>query len=49
MCTLCSACVDVCPDGAITLGEDAAQVDEQKCSGCGACVEACPTEAIALA
>jgi len=39
------ACVEVCPEGALTA--DAAfghvrRVDRAKCVGCGACVETCP-------
>jgi electron transfer flavoprotein alpha subunit len=46
-CTLCGACVKVCPLGAITLGEDAPEVGAA-CNLCGACVEACPTDALAI-
>ncbi|GAF84361.1 unnamed protein product [marine sediment metagenome] len=47
-CVLCGACADICPTGAITIGEAAARVDARTCSGCAACVEVCPSEAIEL-
>jgi NAD-dependent dihydropyrimidine dehydrogenase PreA subunit len=45
-CTGCSACVDACPVGAITLVDGLAHVDEDVCTGCRACLEVCPREAI---
>jgi energy-converting hydrogenase A subunit P len=47
-CTLCGACLALCPTEAITLGETAVKVNAEACCGCGACVEACPTGAIRL-
>lgn len=44
-CTACGACVDVCPQGALTVG-DIAVVDASKCVDCGACVDECPSKAI---
>ncbi len=41
----CSACRDVCPHEAITIGHRVV-VDEIHCSGCGLCIEACPSEAL---
>jgi uncharacterized Fe-S center protein len=46
-CTVCEACVERCPVGAITI-EQTAIVDRGKCLGCGVCASACPTESIAL-
>lgn len=46
-CVACGACVDICPEGAITV-EDVAVVDEKKCLDCGACVDECPNNAIKL-
>jgi protein NrfC len=39
------ACVDVCPEGALTADAgfgNVRRVDPTKCIGCGACQEACP-------
>ena len=39
------ACVDVCPEGALTADAEfgkVRKVDRTKCVGCGQCVEACP-------
>lgn len=39
------ACVDVCPEGALTADAESGnvrRVDRTKCVGCGACMEACP-------
>ncbi|NMB47153.1 MAG: electron transfer flavoprotein subunit alpha [Firmicutes bacterium] len=44
-CTICGACVEDCPFGAIILGEEGPEFDES-CTLCGACVETCPTNAI---
>lgn len=44
-CVACGACVDVCPEGAITC-EDIAIIDASKCVDCGACVDECPSSCI---
>lgn len=37
------SCVDVCPSGAIEIGEDGyAVVNHDKCIACGRCITACP-------
>jgi anaerobic sulfite reductase subunit C len=41
-CTHCGACVDVCPDDAITLDETVT-VDQERCMACGKCILACPS------
>jgi len=46
-CVACGACVDACPQGAITVDEEIATVDD-RCNLCGLCVDACPEEAIGL-
>ena len=41
-CTGCRRCAAVCPEAAITYGEDhKAQLDRSKCKACGKCVDAC--------
>ena len=47
-CVLCGACHRTCGFKAITLGEDAASIDETKCVGCGECIVVCPEEAISV-
>lgn len=47
-CTGCGVCVDVCPNGAISLQNGLAQVRDDVCTGCGTCVPPCPAGAIAL-
>jgi len=44
-CVACGACVDVCPEDAITV-DDVAVIDHDKCVDCGACVDECPSGAI---
>lgn len=46
-CSACSACVAVCPAGALAMEKDAAGfwhpvLDKTKCVECGACTKACP-------
>ncbi len=50
-CTLCLACVSLCPVGALTDNPDRPQVrfQEAACLQCGICVAACPEDAITLA
>jgi dissimilatory sulfite reductase (desulfoviridin) alpha/beta subunit len=42
-CTHCDACIDVCPDDAITLDETTVVIDRKRCMACGKCIPACPT------
>ena len=44
-CVGCGACVDVCPEGAITC-DDIAVIDASKCIDCGACIDECPSSAL---
>jgi electron transport complex protein RnfB len=46
-CSGCGLCGDVCPVGAIEVG-DTAGVGRDKCLGCGVCASFCPTDAIRL-
>ena len=45
-CTGCGACVEVCPEGAISLKGDKASIDQSLCNSCGRCLEACGDGAI---
>lgn len=42
---VCSACRDVCPHEAITIGKRV-EIDDIDCSGCGLCIQVCPSEAL---
>ncbi|OPY31132.1 MAG: Ferredoxin [Methanomassiliicoccales archaeon PtaU1.Bin124] len=46
-CVGCGACEDVCPNGAIKVGEIAV-INEADCVDCGACVDECPNKALEL-
>jgi len=46
LCKRCGACVERCDQGAISLGEERAQIDADKCILCGYCAEVCPQFAI---
>lgn len=50
-CTLCMACVQVCPTRALSDGGDLPRLSftEDACVQCGLCAQACPEDAIALA
>lgn len=47
-CIGCSACVNECPQDALTIEDGHATVDEAACVECGMCVDACPASAISL-
>jgi pyruvate formate lyase activating enzyme len=49
-CARCGTCIQVCPQGALSFGEDGyILIDRVKCDGCGDCVEECPESALELA
>ena len=45
-CTMCGACMDVCPVEAISEGDPKYVIDPEICTDCGACVDECPVSAI---
>ena len=49
-CTLCMACVNVCPVSAISAGDSGHQLRffEEECVQCGLCRQSCPEQAIRL-
>ena len=46
ICTGCGACVETCPQGAISLVQERAKVDQARCIECGACLLVCGTGAL---
>ncbi len=48
LCTGCGRCVSVCPQLAIALVENGAEIDADRCNGCGLCIQECPRQAITL-
>ena len=44
-CQHCGACVQACPQQAITLGQKGPITDPQRCTLCGTCTEVCYSEA----
>jgi Fe-S-cluster-containing hydrogenase component 2 len=47
-CVGCGACIDACPQEAITLEADVARIDTPLCDDCAACIAVCPEEALAM-
>ncbi|MBP1580991.1 MAG: 4Fe-4S binding protein, partial [Oscillospiraceae bacterium] len=45
-CLGCKKCERTCEFGAITVTENRAHIDPEKCTNCGKCAEACPTKCI---
>jgi pyruvate formate lyase activating enzyme len=44
-CIHCSACVDACPNGALTWRQGEPHTDAGRCTGCGTCTQVCYAEA----
>ncbi len=47
-CIGCKMCERVCEFGAITVVDNIAHIDSNKCTGCGKCAEKCPKKCILL-
>jgi len=45
-CTGCGVCLSLCPQEAIELEAERAEIRQELCSGCGICIGACPQGAI---
>ncbi len=44
-CIACGACLDECPEEAISEGEEIYIIDPDLCTDCETCVEVCPVDA----
>jgi Na+-translocating ferredoxin:NAD+ oxidoreductase RNF subunit RnfB len=44
----CSACVEICPSGALTKGAHTPCLEKSECMGCSACREACDFDGLRL-
>ena len=47
-CVCCGTCIDECPVGAISAGDEKYSINPDMCTECGTCADVCPNEAIAL-
>lgn len=45
-CIACRKCEKTCPAGAVSVENNIAHIDPEKCTNCGACAEACPRKSI---
>lgn len=45
-CIGCTLCTKVCESGAITVVDNLAHIDPEKCTNCGKCMEKCPVKII---
>lgn len=47
-CIACKKCEKECPVGAVTVVNNLAQIDYDKCTNCGHCAQVCPTHCIMI-
>lgn len=47
-CIGCGACIEACPNGALSPGKEQILVDRSKCVGCGTCTKECYAHALAM-
>ncbi len=47
-CLGCNTCLEACPNGCLSRGQDGLLIDRARCEGCGKCADACPAGAIEL-
>lgn len=47
-CVQCGSCAAVCPNDAISQGEDRYLINQELCTECGTCSSECPVEAIKI-
>ena len=43
-CIACGACLEECPNKAISEGDPIYKIDPEKCDNCGTCAEVCPVD-----
>ena len=48
LCERSGACVEACPQRALTLGAEGIEIDHAACDLCGKCIQACPRNALAF-
>ncbi len=47
-CIACHACLEACPNNALSLGETQILIDRSRCRACGACAQVCYAQALVL-
>ena len=49
-CTHCTACITICPTGALRVNEDTREMifNKEKCIACELCIPACPYQAMVI-